>query len=87
MAIDIKLTSTPRNYFERLDKQTQDRIRKKLIAISEDPKNPTHSKALSNAIQRSARVGDYRILFTLTETELIVADIGSRGQIYRKLSK
>jgi len=35
--------------------------------------------------KRSARVGGYRILFLILENKLLVADIESRGQVYRRI--
>jgi mRNA-degrading endonuclease RelE of RelBE toxin-antitoxin system len=57
----------------------------KLEAISIAPQDVRLSLPLKGNDKRKARVGDYRIIFEITETELIVADIGPRGQIYRKL--
>jgi len=52
-----------------------------------DPLGPA-SKPLTNAADyRSARVGDWRIIFTIDKDAHIidVDDIGPRGQIYRLL--
>jgi len=43
------------------------------------------SYPLVGSTKRSSRVGKYRILFEIESDTLIVADIGPRGQIYRKL--
>jgi mRNA-degrading endonuclease RelE of RelBE toxin-antitoxin system len=43
------------------------------------------SYPLTGSTKRSSRVGKYRILFEIDSDSLIVADIGPRGQIYRKI--
>lgn len=57
----------------------------KLEAIAREPFDVRISQPLKGKEKRKTRVGDYRIIFELTENELIVADIGPRGQIYRNL--
>ena len=84
MALEIKLTKTPYKYLQALDRSTRERIREKLQAIAENPQDARLSKPLTNSSKRSARVGTYRILFETDEKSLIVAEIGPRGQVYRK---
>ena len=74
-------------YFSALDRNTQARIRKKLEAIAAEPQAARLSKPLVGADSRTARVGDYRIVFTIDPQVLYVADIGPRGQIYRRLQR
>jgi len=85
VALEIRLTSTAKKYFETLDKPTRKRISEKLKAIADAPRDPRLSKPLVGADQRSARVGQYRILFLIDESFLIVVEIGPRGQIYRRV--
>lgn len=85
MALAVKLTSTALKYLNSLDKHTKKRMVDKLEAISKEPLDVRLSQPLKGSTKRKTRVGDYRILFEITATELIVADIGPRGQIYRTL--
>ncbi|MGH9730678.1 MAG: type II toxin-antitoxin system RelE family toxin [Candidatus Acidiferrales bacterium] len=84
MPLEIKITGTPFRYLKSLDKPTKQRIHQKLEAIADDPTNPRLSYPLVGVAKRSARVGGYRILFTIDATTLTVSDIGPRGQIYRR---
>ena len=84
MSLQIKITSTPLKYLESLDKPTRKRINGKLIAIAANPFDPRLSKQLTVSTKRTARVGNYRILFEIDGEFLIVAEIGPRGQVYRK---
>jgi mRNA-degrading endonuclease RelE of RelBE toxin-antitoxin system len=81
--LKIQVTKTPHKYFEKLDKPTQNRIREKLKSIADNPADSRLSYPLENSEKRSARVGKYRILFTIDNDTLTVADIDSRGQVYR----
>lgn len=87
MALEIRFLATPKKYFESLDKPTQRRIQEKLDAIATSPFDPRLSKPLTDSKRRTARVGDYRIIFAIEEPLLIVYDIGPRGQIYRRLKR
>jgi mRNA-degrading endonuclease RelE of RelBE toxin-antitoxin system len=84
LALKIKITATPLKYLKNLDKPTRQRIIEKLKDIAENPTDARLSYPLTASNKRSTRVGSYRVLFT-TDTEVLeVADIGPRGQIYRK---
>jgi len=85
LALKIQITATPLKYFNKLDKPTQDRIRRKLEEIAENPFDSRLSYPLTANDKRSTRVGAYRILFRVDHQVLEVAEIGPRGQIYRRL--
>ena len=87
MSLKIQLSATVAKYFSSLDRNIQARIRKKLEAIAADPQAARLSKPLVGVDSRTARVGDYRIIFTIDPEVLFVADIGPRGQIYRRLQR
>jgi mRNA interferase RelE/StbE len=84
VALEIKITATPFKYLSSLDRPTKKRIIEKLEAIAKDPTNVNLSYPLTDSSKRSSRVGGYRILFVVDDKTLTVADIGPRGQIYRK---
>jgi mRNA-degrading endonuclease RelE of RelBE toxin-antitoxin system len=69
---------------ERCDVPTRDRLQQKFEKLKADPFDPQHSKPLKGRNdQRSARVGDLRILFRVNDLDIIVAAIGPRGDIYK----
>lgn len=84
MPLTLKFTSTPLKYLNALDRTTRDRILEKLAEVAKDPLDARLSKPLEASTKRGSRVGDYRILFEYDDKDLIVSDIGPRGQIYRK---
>jgi mRNA-degrading endonuclease RelE of RelBE toxin-antitoxin system len=84
LPLKIQLTGTPFRYLQSLDRPTKERIRAKLEGIAADPTNVHLSYPLVGVDKRCTRVGKYRVLFQITETALVVSDIGPRGQIYRK---
>ncbi|MGO8785865.1 MAG: type II toxin-antitoxin system RelE family toxin [Terriglobia bacterium] len=84
MQLQVKITGTPFKYLQSLDKPTRNRIVEKLKEIANDPLNSRLSYPLVSSTKRSSRVGKYRILFQVDDKVLEVADIGPRGQIYRK---
>jgi mRNA-degrading endonuclease RelE of RelBE toxin-antitoxin system len=59
-------------------------LQQKFEKLKADPFASQNSKPLKGRNdQRSARVGDLRILFRVEGLEVIVADIGPRGEIYK----
>jgi mRNA-degrading endonuclease RelE of RelBE toxin-antitoxin system len=84
VALQIKITATPAKYLKNLDKPTRQRIAGKLKEIAERPTDARLSYPLIASNKRSTRVGPYRILFFIDNEVLEVANIGPRGQIYRK---
>lgn len=74
-------------YLRRLDFATQRRIAARLRQVVAAPYGP-HTKALQGAgRRRSARVGDYRVVYTVNDADRVVdvSAIGPRGQVYRDL--
>ena len=63
---------------------TRRRLLEKLEKLKSDPFDLQNSKPLKGRNdQRSARVGDLRILFRVEALNIIVAEIGPRGEIYK----
>ena len=86
MTHEVRLSKDAARYLERLRREDQGRIVRRLEQIAADPTGP-HSKPLTNARGfRSGRVGGWRILFVVDEPEqaILVTDIGPRGQVYRR---
>jgi len=82
---DVSLSGTAAKYLERCDAPTRDRLRQKLEKLKADPFDKQDSKPLRGRNdQRSARVGDLRILFRVEDAVIIVAEIGLRGDIYKR---
>lgn len=87
MLLEVKLTATAHKYFDKLDRPTKKRIQDKLDAIAAGPFDLRLSKPLSDVSKRTARVGDYRILFEVLDSVIFVSDIAPRGRAYRKLNR
>jgi mRNA-degrading endonuclease RelE of RelBE toxin-antitoxin system len=81
--LKISITKTPLKYLQALDKTMKERIENKLKAIADNPADSRLSYPLEGSAKRSSRVGKYRILFLIEGDTLLVADIDSRGQVYR----
>jgi mRNA interferase RelE/StbE len=75
-----------RKAFLALDKPVRRRIGEAVEALAADPR-PAAAKMITGAhgVLR-IRVGDYRVLYTLDEGQLIVLvlDAGHRSEIYRR---
>jgi mRNA-degrading endonuclease RelE of RelBE toxin-antitoxin system len=85
LPLDIVLTKDAAKRLNAMDATTRQRMKDKIQAVAADPLNPTNSYPLQGTNQRSARVGGFRILLLIQEPNLLVVDIESRGQVYRKI--
>lgn len=87
MSYQVRVAGPAQRYVLRLPPAAQARILARIEQIAQDPFGP-HAKRLINAAGlRSARVGGWRVIFAVDETQQVldVVDIGRRGQIYRRL--
>ncbi len=87
MTFEVRLARAAADYLRRPDRRSQERVIQRLDQIAADPFGP-YSKPLTNlAGRRSARVGGWRIIFTVDVGARIVAvsDIAPRGEVYRRL--
>lgn len=79
----VEIKKQAEKYINKLDRPTARRIQ---IAISLIAENPTIGEQLTNHdAQYKYRVGDYRILYDVYDTTLIVAIVKvlSRGDVYK----
>ena len=80
----VSLSGPAAKYLARCDAPTRDRLRQKLEKLKADPFDPQNSKPLKGRNdQRSARVGGLRVLFRVQGLDIIIAEIGPRGEIYK----
>lgn len=86
MPLEVSYARQAENYLKKLDATTRKRVREKVAAVAADHSDPKNSYPLEGSDKRSARVGKYRILLLIIKERnaLVVADINSRGQVYRE---
>jgi mRNA-degrading endonuclease RelE of RelBE toxin-antitoxin system len=81
----IPSSSRAEREYARLDPQVQERVKRKLDDLNASPRDPRLSKQLiGHRDVRSARIGDWRVLF-LVEPCFFVERIEHRRQVYRRL--
>jgi mRNA interferase RelE/StbE len=60
-----------------------DRVRQAMRERAEDPTaHANNVKALKGSTGLRLRIGDFRVIYDETETEIVVTDFGPRGGIY-----
>jgi mRNA interferase RelE/StbE len=58
-------------------------IQEKVEQLAADPASLVNNvKVLIGVDAKRLRVGDFRVLFRETETEILILDIGPRGSVY-----
>ncbi|MGH2561027.1 MAG: type II toxin-antitoxin system RelE family toxin [Thermomicrobiales bacterium] len=86
MRYEVVLAGPAEAYLHRLDSRMRQRIFVRLEQIANDPFAPRLTTALTSPEgRRSARVGDYRIVFRVDSEAVVVnvSAIGPRGRVYR----
>ena len=78
----VVLEKKAAKYIESLDTVMKQRIKQALEDLAKEPPSGDIVKLQGeNGYRR--RVGDYRIIFDITETEIIVYKIAPIGQVYK----
>jgi len=82
----IKTTNQFEKTFKKTDKETRDRIVRRITQLKENPYKNT--KKLHGELQGlySLRVGDHRVMFSLDEEKglIILLSVGHRKSVYRE---
>lgn len=86
MKYALEISNRAAAYFDRMDRAGQRRVAEMLRLVCDDPFRQG-TKKLKGFPYRSARVGDWRIVYEVLPEKLRVhvVEIGSRGQVYRRL--
>ena len=88
MTWTIRYTPSARRSLRRLDPSVR---RKVLAALETLAEEPYRGKPLQLTLKgfRSWRTGDYRIVYTIVETEveIIVIGLGHRREVYERLTR
>ena len=84
---ELKYRRQARNYLARLPFKAKSEIVGKLHELARDPDNPTlDTKALMGRMGFRLRVGQFRILYTRRDDQLIieVVKVRPRGDVYKR---
>lgn len=83
MIFEVVFTNHALKDLEKLDQQVKDRIITKLKEFKEEPL--THAKKLTNPKLGSFRfkIGDYRVIFDLDDSVIVILRVGHRKTIYK----
>ena len=69
----------------KLDQSTKKRIGRRLLRYEEDPLKYAEKLIDSRLGTYRFRIGDYRVVFDLEGSEIVVLRVGHRKEIYRKV--
>jgi mRNA interferase RelE/StbE len=88
VSFDVQLSRSAARYLEHLPRPVQQRVADRLRQLATDPFG-SYTKPLEGpGDRRAARVGDWRIVFTVDQDarRVNVSAIAPRGQVYRGLT-
>jgi len=83
----LKYRRQARNYLAQLPFKTKSEIVEKLHELTRDPDNPgLDTKALTGQMGFRLRVGQFRIIYTRQEDQLIIeiVRVRPRGDVYKR---
>ena len=86
----VRITRKARKQLEKLGHQAKERVRPDMLALADEPR-PHGCKKLSGSIKGlpencwRIRVGDYRVIYQISDRELVVlvVRIRHRSEAYR----
>ena len=80
--MNVVVSPKAAKYLKRLNEPLKGRIIKALQDLAKEPPEGD-IRSMTGQDGYRLRVGDYRVLFDVEENEIVVHDIGPRGQIYK----
>lgn len=85
MGYSIYFNRRIKKFLEKLDKSQKERIRTRLLSLSNDPFIGDVKKVEGRENVYRVRIGDYRVLYILDrkEKEIYVVKIDKRSRVYR----
>ncbi len=86
MAYSIEFAPSAERQYRKLPRQVQIRLRPYVDALAEEPRPHGVERLSGEQSLYRIRVGDYRIIYTLEDDELIVlvVKVGHRRDVYRR---
>ena len=82
---EIEISRTAEKQLRRLDRASQERVTRAMLALARDPRPRGSRKLQGYADVFRIRVGQYRVLYSFSGSTLIVVvlKIGHRKEVYR----
>jgi len=83
----LKFRPKATRQFRKLPQEIQDRLEPHIEALKQDPRPPGAEKITGSKDTYRLRVGNYRVIYEVYDTYLLVSVIllGHRREIYRQL--
>jgi len=84
MTYRIEVLRAAEKSLRSLDKPARERIEKAIDALAENPRPPGCKKLVNSPAWR-IRIGDYRVMYEIHDSVLVVTviEVGHRREVYR----
>ena len=84
MRYEVQIVQAAERDMDRLPSTVHARISRRILSLGDNPR-PRGTKKLSGREEYRLRVGDYRVLYTVDDTNSIVLifAVGHRREVYR----
>jgi mRNA interferase RelE/StbE len=80
----VVLQPKAKKYFRQLKEPLKGRIYAGLEKLKKDPREGDIQKMQGEVNIYRLRIGDYRVIFTIENKDIIVTKIAPRGEVYKR---
>ncbi len=82
---ELEFANSVRKDLRKVDRSEVSRILEEIEKLAEDPR-PNGCKKLTNAELYRIRIGNYRVIYEILDTRLVVhvVKVGHRKEVYKK---
>jgi mRNA interferase RelE/StbE len=82
---EIFLSRQAKKFLESLDEESRVRIKEKLMTLKENPFSIPYRKIKGRNSTYRIRIGDFRVIYSVRESEIRILKIDRRERIYDRL--
>jgi mRNA interferase RelE/StbE len=79
----VNLTPSAVRQLRKLDPPARRRVQAAIDLLADNPRPPAATQLVGGAGEWRVRTGDYRVIYEIRDTDLLILALGHRRDIYR----
>ncbi len=84
MTFKVFISKSADSFLNKLDEETQERIREKLKLLAENPFSLPYRKVKGRQRTYRIRIGDFRVFYSVIGDEVLILKIDKRSRVYKR---